>query len=356
MIDPERAPRILLVGVGALGGVVAHELIRTGHDVTLLTHDPDTARTLRISGLREVRSGRMVVPKVIERITDAAETVFDYVLLATQPTAVEVVVSKLAATIGDAGRFVCLQNGLCEERVAELVPRNRIIGAVVAFGASAHGPGLCERTSPGGVVVGNLDGALDESLEQLTRIFSVLGPSRTTTNLAGIRWSKLAVNCAISTLGTIGGERLGALLRLNFVRSLALRIIAEAVEVASALGVTLERLPGVPPLEWLAREGNSQSMRGRLEIAARHGVALGIGARYRWLRSSMLRAIERGKIPAVDYLNGEVTKRGAKLGIPTPVNAAAQQFVWAIARAERSPAVATLEALNREVSIHGLKG
>lgn len=350
MTDVEHGPRILLVGVGALGGVIAHELILAGHDVTLLTHDLDLARTLRISGLREVRSGRVVLPKVIETAPMPCDC-FDYVLLATQPTAVESVVPALAGAIGDAGRFVCLQNGLCEDRVAEIVPRNRVIGAVVAFGASAHGPGLCERTSTGGVVVGNLDGALDESLERLTHLLAVLGPARSTTNLAGIRWSKLAVNCAISTLGTIGGERLGVVLRKKNVRRLALRIVAEAVEVATALGVTLERLPGIPPLEWLARAEMDQSMRGRLEMVARHGIALGIGTRYRWLRSSMLRAIEQGKTPAVDYLNGEVTSRGSRLGIPTPVNDKARQLVWSIARGERTASAETLEALCAEVGV-----
>jgi 2-dehydropantoate 2-reductase len=318
-----------------------------GHDVTLLTHDPDIARTLRVSGLREVRSGRVVVPKVIEQAPPSGDH-FDFVLLAMQPTAVESVVETLADAIGSHGRFVCLQNGLCEERVAQLVPRNRVVGAV---GASAHGAGLCERTSTGGVVLGNLDGALDETLERLSRIFAVLGSVRTTTNLAGIRWSKLAVNCAVSTLGTIGGERLGVLLRLKYARELALRIVAEAVEVASALGVTLERVPGLPPLEWLKRGGDMQSMRGRLESVARHGVAIGVGTRYRWLRSSMLRAIERGKTPAVDYLNGEVTRHGDSLGIPTPVNEAARQYVWSIARGERVAALATLEALAREVGL-----
>jgi 2-dehydropantoate 2-reductase len=90
-------------------------------------------------------------------------------------------------------------------------------------------------------------------------------------------------------------------------------------------------------------------MRERLEVAARHGVALGIGTRYRWLRSSMLRAIERGRTPAVDFLNGEVTSRAIGLGIPTPVNAAALDYVWSIARGERRAEVATLEALHHEV-------
>jgi len=348
MDTPEALAKILVVGVGALGGVIGHELCAVGHDVTLLTHDANTARVLRVSGLRDVRSGRIALPRVALGIPPEGEK-YDFVFLATQPTAVENVVANLPQVLSDRGRFVCLQNGLCEERVAKIVPANRVIGAVVAFGASAHGPGLCERTSTGGFVLGNLDGALDETLEQLAHLLTPIGVARTTTNLRGIRWSKLAVNCAISTLGTIGGDRLGVLLRMKTARELALRIMAEAVEVATALGITLERLPGVPPLEWLARDKQEQSVRGRLEIAARHGVALGIGTRYRWLRSSMLRAIEQGKSPAVDYLNGEVTVRGKEVGVPTPVNALAQQVVWAIARGERNPSLATIEAMQQEL-------
>lgn len=350
MQSGESKAKILVVGVGALGGVIGHELCAQGHDVTLLTHDADTARVLRVSGLREVRSGRIVLPKVAFNRPDAGER-YDFVFLATQPTAVENVTAALSDILTDRGRFVCLQNGLCEERVAKFVPQNRVIGAVVAFGASAHGPGLCERTSSGGFVLGNLDGALDETLERLAHLLGPIGAARTTTNLRGIRWSKLATNCAISTLGTIGGERLGVLLRMKSARAIALKIMTEAVEVALASGVTLERLPGVPPLEWLARDAKGGSVRGKLEIAARHGLALGIGTRYRWLRSSMLRAIERGRPPAVDYLNGEVADRGKSLGIPTPANALAQQVVWSIARGERQSSLLTLDSMSRELGL-----
>lgn len=353
MMDPREArEKILIVGAGALGGVIGHELSLLGHEVTLLTHDAETARVLRVSGLREVRSGRTVLPRVVLERPPPGET-FDFVFLATQPTAVEAVVSRLPDVLASRGRYVCLQNGLCEERVAKLVSPNRVIGAVVSFGASAHGPGLCERTSTGGFVLGNLDGSVDETLEHLATVLSPLGLAKTTTNLRGIRWSKLAVNCAISTLGTIGGDRLGVLLRMKTARELALRIMAEAVEVATALGITLERLPGVPPLEWLAKGRKEQSVRARLEVAARHGVALGIGTRYRWLRSSMLRAIEQGKPPAVDFLNGEVTERGASVGVATPVNSLAQKVVWSIARGERQAALATIDAMYQELRPSG---
>jgi 2-dehydropantoate 2-reductase len=46
----------------------------------------------------------------------------------------------------------------------------------------------------------------------------------------------------------------------------------------------------------------------------------------------MLAAIERGRTPAIDYLNGEVVTRGGKLGIATPVNARVVEAVWGIAK------------------------
>jgi len=336
-------PRILVVGAGALGGVVTHELMSLGHDVTLLTHDPDVARVLRVSGLRDVRSGELQLPRVILGHPDPGQK-FDFFLLATQPQQVEMTVEALAGFLGERGRFVCMQNGLCEERAAKHVPRSRVIGAVAAFGASTHGPGLCERTSSGGIALGNLDGAYDETLEILGGIMGGLGPVRLTTNLQGIRWSKLAINCATSTLSTIGGERLGKLLGHTRIRKLALAVMSECVAVASASHVVLERLPGIPPLEWLIDAGGKRRvMRGR-EVMS-HAVVLAIGARYRRLRSSMLRAIERGRAPAVDYLNGEVVERGAVLGIATPANLLALRMVWSIARGERRSSVETLLGL-----------
>ena len=55
-----------------------------------------------------------------------------------------------------------LQNGLCEERVAAIVGERRVIGAIVAWGASMPEPGRYERTAAGGFQIGRLDGELDE--------------------------------------------------------------------------------------------------------------------------------------------------------------------------------------------------
>jgi 2-dehydropantoate 2-reductase len=45
----------------------------------------------------------------------------------------------------------------------------------------------------------------------------------------------------------------------------------------------------------------------------------------------MLAAIERGRPPAVDFLNGEIVARGRTHGVPVPVNALVVDTVHAIA-------------------------
>ena len=173
-------------------------------------------------------------------------------------------------------------------------------------------------------------------------------------NLIGIRWSKLIVNCAISTLGTIGGDQLGALLNKAYARELAFELMSEGVNVARASSVKLERLPGTLPLTWLTATGQEGAgLRAAARSWARHTAALGLGAKYRRLRSSMLRAIERGDPPAVDFLNGEVVTRGLELGVKTPINERARALVWAISRGERFPSHDTLKAFYDETRTLG---
>jgi 2-dehydropantoate 2-reductase len=198
-------------------------------------------------------------------------------------------------------------------------------------------PGLYDRTSSGGFVLGRVDGEADERLDELARILESIGPTTVSSNLTGARWSKLAINCAITSLGTVGGDRLGPLIRHRHVRRLALEIMTEVVQVARALSVRLEKVSGTLDLDWIALTDAERVAAGSPGLFAKHTLLLAVGARYRRLRSSMLAAIERGRPPAIDFLNGEVVTRGAALGIPTPINGAIREEVLQIAAGKVTP-------------------
>ena len=247
--------RFLVVGCGGIGGIVAAHLFEQRLDVTALTTNALIADAIEAHGFRvrgdQAPSGA-VRGRAVRKLA-AGTPPFDYILLCTQPPQVEEAARQALPFLKPEGAMVCLQNGLCEERVAAVAGPERVLGAIVAWGASMVEPGVYDRTSAGGFVLGRLDphaagapaaGADDPRLDPLSHALEAVGPTSISDNLLGARWSKLAINCAISSLGTVGGERLGVLMRHRFVRRLALEIMTEVVDVARASGVRLEKVSG----------------------------------------------------------------------------------------------------------------
>jgi 2-dehydropantoate 2-reductase len=220
-----------------------------------------------------------------------------------------------------------------------------VIGAIVAWGASMPEPGRYERTAAGGFQIGRLEGGLDTDLRRIAELLEAIGPVTLTQNLRGARWSKLALNCAVSALQTIAGERLGPLVRVRKYRRLALEIMTEAVQVAKAEGVTLEKVAGTLDLEWIALSEADRNATASVALTAKHALLLAVGLRYRRMRSSMLAAIERKRTPAIDFLNGEVVMRGARHELPTPFNARVVETVWAIAKGTIKSSRETLDRM-----------
>jgi 2-dehydropantoate 2-reductase len=62
----------------------------------------------------------------------------------------------------------------------------------------------------------------------------------------------------------------------------------------------------------------------------------------------MLLAIERGREPPVDFLNGEILARAPALKVAVPVNTAVVDVVKKIANQQAQPSLATLRALFEE--------
>jgi 2-dehydropantoate 2-reductase len=330
----ESSPRILVMGCGGIGGIVASCLTEIGADVTAVTTNERIAAAVREHGFRLRGDGEpRDIPGRIEVGVPAGES-FDLALLATQPPSVEEAARIALPHLSDRGHFVVFQNGLCEARIARLAGEDRVIGAIIAWGASMPEAGVYDRTASGGFTVGRLEGPPDSTVRTVAQLLEIIGPVTLTDNLMGARWSKLAINCAISSLGTIAGERLGALVRSRRVRRLGLEIMTEVVEVARKERVKLEKVAGTIDLEWMAMPEAERRKRGSAGLTARHAVLLGVGLRYRRMRSSMLAAIERGRTPAIDFLNGEIVDRARLHGIEAPINERIVATVHAIARGE----------------------
>jgi 2-dehydropantoate 2-reductase len=334
-------PRILVMGAGGIGGIVAATLTEVGAAVTAVSTNPAIRAAVDQAGYRVLDDGEeRTIPGAIAADPDGT---YDLCILATQPPNVEQAARTALPHLAPDAQVVVLQNGLCEDRIAAVVGASRVIGAIVAWGASMPAPGRYERTAHGGFSLGRLSSDLDDDLRRVAQLLEAIGPVTLTRNLRGARWSKLALNCAVSALGTIAGERLGPLVRVRRYRRLALEIMTEAVAVAKAEGVQLEKVAGTLDLDWVALSPADKVATASMGLTAKHALLLAVGLRYRRLRSSMLAAIERQRTPAIDFLNGEVVSRGRRLAIPTPINARIVDAVWSIAHGELASSRDTLD-------------
>ncbi len=325
-------PRILVMGAGGIGGIVASTLMEIGSAVTAVSTNALIRAAVDKAGFRVVDDGEERI--VRGWVSPAPEGKYDLCILATQPPNVEDAARTALPHLVDDAEVVVLQNGLCEDRIATIVGAERVIGGIVAWGASMPEPGRYERTAAGGFALGRLRaGEIDANMRRVGELLEAVGPVTLTKNLLGARWSKLALNCAVS--GTIAGERLGVLVRQRRYRRLALEIMTEAVAVAKAEGVQLEKVAGTLDLEWVSLSDADRAATASVSLTAKHALLLAVGLRYRRMRSSMLAAIERGRTPAIDFLNGEIVARGAKHGIDTPWNKKIVDTVWAIAKGQQ---------------------
>jgi 2-dehydropantoate 2-reductase len=128
--------------------------------------------------------------------------------------------------------------------------------------------------------------------------------------------------------------------------------MTEVVAVARRENVVLEKVAGTVDPGWLALSDAERELKvGSPALTAKHALLLAVGLRFRRMRSSMLAAIERGRPPAIDFLNGEIVTRGARYGVATPVNARVVDTVWAIARGEVSSSRALLDRLFDETRL-----
>lgn len=356
--------RIAVIGVGGIGGVLAACVTRGGGDVTPIARDPVARAALLASGYRVTDRDGTAWSTPVSRppaatLPDALALdarPFDVVVLTTQAPALDEALRSAAPAMSPSTLLVVCQNGLPEARAKLILPSTRVLGCVVGWGASMTAPGVYQRTSGGGLQLGDADAGAKSSsdLDELLAALRATGPAELTDNFAGVRWSKLAINSVTSTLGAVGGEALGRLLLHGAVRRLALEIFTEVEAVAKASGVRLAPVGGTLDISSVTLTPRERAARWpRPSYLGKHALLLAVGAKFRRMRSSMLYALERGRPPEIDHLNGEIVRRGEALGVPTPVNRALVLRVRAIEAGQERSSVASLRELAQGLNARG---
>jgi 2-dehydropantoate 2-reductase len=300
--------KILIVGAGALGGLVGGFLARAGEDVTLLETNAARAHLLNTDGLQIVQTGRdesITVPLRVVTSTDGLE-LFDLVFIAVKTYQTEDAVKAALPAAHAATRFLSMQNGIGNtEVIARLVGADRVLCGITYNSVQHVGPGRLQfRAGIKPIQIAPFDGIVTPAIEAIGETFRHAGlDTAVVADIDNVVWQKLLHNAAINPVSAITGltcrEILGDEDLLAFMRDLC----AEIVAVMRAHGVPIvdEDDPFRPLLGSLNALGNN--------------------------RPTMWQDLARGVRTEVDALNGAVVVEAKRLGLLAPHNAALVRFV-----------------------------
>ncbi len=284
--------RYAIIGTGALGGFYGGRLARAGCDVHFLLHSD--YEHVREHGLRvDSVDGDFVLPSVhaCGRAEDMPRC--DVVAVTLKTTANHLLGELLPPVIADDGVVLVLQNGLgIEERVAEIVGADRVMGGLCFLCASKVGPGHIRHLDYGYITLAEYDSqarprGITERMRAIGGDFKSAGIRiQYAEDLVLARWKKLIWNVPFNGLSVVLNTTTDRIMANEHSRALAeglMREVAAAARAAaerkieesfirSQLDDTARMAPYSPSMLLDCRAGRP------MEIEAIFGAALGAAA------------------------------------------------------------------------------
>jgi 2-dehydropantoate 2-reductase len=295
---PEKGwPRIAVVGAGAVGCYFGGMLARAGAPVTLI------GRALHVQAINRDRlfidsihfkeHVRVSADTELGVVRDARLVLFSVKTVDTESTA-----KLLAPYLAPDTIVVSLQNGLDNAERIDFAVGIQAIPAVVYIAAEMIGPGRVKHSGRGDLIIGSLSPTHDAvNLDELAATFTRAGvPCRISNNIRLEQWEKLIMNCAYNAISALSRTKYGQIAQDSGTIEVMKSVIIEAVTVGNAAGVPLSAEKMIAAVLKLGRDAIPEAL------------------------SSTAQDITRGKPTEIDSLNGFVVRKGAELGVHTPVN------------------------------------
>ena len=191
----------------------------------------------------------MVEVNRVAPLSDYAGQSFDLVLLATKAQAAIELAPKLIPLLASGGTLLPIQNGSVPQLLAEQVGEEYVLGGLSNLGATMIAHGVYEQRNAGHILIGELRGGNSERTIAVEQWLSQGISVRTTRNLRGSMWSKLLLNCSVTTIGAVLGCTMREYVQLPLGRDVFEKTYSEALNVVLALGEQPETMlvEPIPP-------------------------------------------------------------------------------------------------------------
>ncbi len=303
--------KVAIVGCGAMGSVYAGLMAHAGHEVYGITLWPEHVAAIRGKGLRVSGiSGDKTVRLAGASTTTEGIGICDLVIIAAKAYDAEAAARAALPLLGPQTVVQTIQNGWgSPQAVARIIPPDQLaVGVAGGYGASLPEPGHVHHNGFEVTWFGKYAGLSDELLDRSADIWRSSGfKVAIHDDVRSMIWKKLIMNVAFSGTSCVTGLTIGQIIDNAHAWKVARGCSEEAVAVCRAQGVDLGIADPI---------AHVKSLGGKIPNA----------------RPSMLLDSMAGRRGEIDAINGAISRLGAELGVPTPIN----DIVVAIVKAKES--------------------
>jgi len=290
-------PRIAIVGAGAVGGYFGGLLARAGAPVVFIGRPAFVEAVQRNGLLLDALQFKEAVRVQASTEIEAARGA-ELVLFCVKTTDNAATSQAIAPLLTPSAIVLSMQNGVDNVEQIQKTAKITALPAVVYVAASVPEPGRVKHVGRGDLVIG----PEGDKTRQAAGVFSRANiPCRVSENIIGELWTKLVWNCALNAVSALGHAKYGQITSSPDAWKIVESVVYEVLAVAKRAKI---KPPGL--------EDPKAALAGALKIATQMSEAL----------SSTAQDMSRGRRTEIDSLNGYVARRGAELGVPTPVNQA----------------------------------
>jgi len=302
--------KVAIVGLGAVGGLIAARLAAAGHEVSALARGR-TLALVRERGLVVESNGRRSVAAIAASDDAASLGRQDLVVIALKAPALAAVAPALAAMTDERTVLLPAMNGVpwwfmpaampdsppLESvdpggRLLAALPIDCVLGCVVHLAASCPEPGHVQHTFGERLIIGEPRGGDSRRAEGLRAMLAEAGfEAEASGDVRREVWYKLWGNMTMNPVSALTGAASDAILDDPLVFDFMVRVMAEAAAVGARIGCAID-----------------QSGAERMKLARKLGS----------FRTSMLQDADAGRPIELDALVAAVHEIGGRVGVATP--------------------------------------
>jgi 2-dehydropantoate 2-reductase len=301
--------KIGVLGIGAVGGLVAARLARAGHPVSALARGAALA-AIRSRGLRLDEGGTVSTFPISASDDPAALGVQDLVVIGLKGPALANVAERAAPMIGPDTIVLPAMNGVpwwflrfgpVRGSLASVDPGGRIeaalsleqvLGCVVHLAASTPEPGLVKANFGKRLIVGEPGGGASTRVDSICALLADAGfETEASADVRREIWFKLWGNMTANPISALTGATLAGLHEDPLVNDFVRAAMGEAAAIGARIGCPI-----------------AQSADERIAVARQLGA----------VKTSMLQDVEAGRPIELDAIVGAVHEIGQQVGVATP--------------------------------------